>query len=312
MSRIVVALGGNALQQSNAEATSDNQLMVIRETASYIVDLIEQGEEVIIVHGNGPQVGRIVIQNEVAKGHTPAMPLDVCDGMSQGMIGYHIEQALNDELYQRQLDQPVACIVTQVVVDPEDSAFTHPTKPIGPFYTEEEAKVLEEQGYHMINDSGRGYRRVVSSPMPKEIVEIKSIKALVDVGHTVITVGGGGIPVIRQTNGMLKGVPAVIDKDLAAEKLAELLKADILLILTSVPQVAINFNTPEQKNLKQVTVAEAKTYIDEGHFAPGSMLPKIKAVVKFVESDNNRQGIIASLEDAGKALKGEAGTRIVL
>lgn len=311
MSRIVVALGGNALQEKGAPATADAQLHVIRETVKYIADLIEKGEEVIIVHGNGPQVGRIVIQNEMARNETPAMPLDVCDGMSQGMIGYHIEQALNDELYSRDMDQPVACIVTQVVVNQDDTAFTNPTKPIGPFYTKKEAEELVDKGYDMVEDAGRGYRRVVASPMPEQIVEIKSIKALVDVGHIVITVGGGGIPVVRSENRRLKGVSAVIDKDLAAEKLAEELKADTLLILTSVPKVSLNFGQENQKDLDSVSPGEIKEYIEEGHFAPGSMLPKVKAAMKFAESGEGRRAIIASLNEALEALRGEAGTEIV-
>lgn len=310
MSRVVVALGGNALQKKGAEATAGAQLDIVRQSVSYLVDLMEKGHEVVIAHGNGPQVGRIVIQNETAKHMTPAMPLDVCDGMSQGMIGYHIEQALDDELERREMDLPVACIVTQVLVDEHDEAFTNPTKPIGPFYTEEEAKQLMAQGYNMKEDSGRGYRRVVASPDPKRIIELKSIKSLVDAGHVIITVGGGGIPVAKGADGYLKGVPAVIDKDLASEKLAEDIQADILLILTSVDGVYLHFGTDQERKLSQMTVAEGKGFIEEGHFAPGSMLPKVKAALRFADSKEGRVAIIASLEGAGKALSGESGTTI--
>lgn len=311
MSRVVVALGGNALQKSGVPATAQAQLDVIRDTAKYIIDIIQDGNEVVLAHGNGPQVGRIVIQNETAKDMTPSMPLDVCDGMSQGMIGYHIEQALDDELNAREMDIPVACIVTQVVVDKDDPAFQQPTKPIGPFYSEEESKLLEEKGFHMVEDSGRGYRRVVPSPDPKKIIELKSIKALVEVGHIVITVGGGGIPVIMDENRHLQGVAAVIDKDLASERLAEDLDAEVLLILTSVPKVSLNFGKPDQVDLDQLTAGEANAFIEEGHFAKGSMLPKVRAAMRFAESKKGRRAIIASLDEAKLALEGKGGTCIV-
>lgn len=312
MKRIVVALGGNALQKKGAEATASAQLDVIRQSASYLVDLIEKGYELVIAHGNGPQVGRIVIQNETAKHMTPAMPLDVCDGMSQGMIGYHIEQALDDELEKRKMDIPVACLVTQVLVDEQDSAFSNPTKPIGPFYTEEEANQLTQMGYIMKEDSGRGYRRVVASPKPVKIIELKSIKSLVDAGHIIITVGGGGIPVAKGQDGYLKGVSAVIDKDLASERLAEDINADMLLILTSVDDVSLNFGKENEKHLSKATVAEMNQYIGEDHFAPGSMLPKVEAAVKFAESKEGRTAIIASLENALDAIGGLSGTKITL
>lgn len=307
--KIVVALGGNALQADGKPATAEAQLQVIKETSVYLADMIQHGHQLIIAHGNGPQVGRLVIQNEYASKVTPAMPFDVCGAMSQGMIGYHIQQALRDELRRRDINKHVTSIVTQVVVDKNDKGFQNPTKPIGPFYTEDEAKILqEEKGYVMVEDSGRGYRRVVASPMPLKIVELETIKTLVNEGQVVITVGGGGIPVIEKDDNSLEGVAAVIDKDLASERLAEDLDADALMILTAVERVAINFGKPEQENLEVMTTEEAERYMSEGHFAPGSMLPKVKAAVKFASSKTGRKTIIASLEKAKDALVGESGT----
>lgn len=313
MSKVVVALGGNALQKKGELATAQAQLDVIRATANYLADMIEEGYELVIAHGNGPQVGRIVIQNETSKHVTPSMPLDVCDGMSQGMIGYHIEQALDDALNKRKLDIPVACLVTQVLVDENDVAFRNPTKPIGPFYTKEEADEMTKQhGFMMVEDAGRGYRRVVPSPDPLRIIELKSIKSLVDIGHIVITVGGGGIPVIKKEDGRLEGVSAVIDKDLASERLAEDIDADTLLILTSVEKVSLNFGKDNQVDLARITVADAEKYMEEGHFAPGSMLPKVQAAVRFAKSKEGRRAIIASLGNAKEALKGKTGTIITM
>lgn len=310
MEKIVVALGGNALQASGKPATAEAQLEVVKDTTRYIADLIGEGYKVVIAHGNGPQVGRIVLQNEAANDITPAMPFDVCGAMSQGMIGYHIQQALKNELQKRGNKKAVSTIVTQVVVDKEDSAFKNPTKPIGPFYTEEEANLLKkEKGYDIVEDAGRGFRRVVASPIPKRIVEIDTVETLVDSGAVVITVGGGGIPVIEE-NGELKGVAAVIDKDLASEKLAEDLAADTLLILTAVDKVSLNFGKPNQVDLDDITVEEAKKYIEEGHFASGSMLPKVEAAIKFAESKEGRVAIIASLDNCLEAVKGKQGTRI--
>lgn len=310
MKRVVIALGGNALQDSGQPATSEAQLNVVKQTASYLADIIAEGNEVIIAHGNGPQVGRIVLQNEAANDITPAMPFDVCGAMSQGMIGYHIQQALRYELSKRGINKEVVSLITQVQVDKMDKAFTNPTKPIGPFYSKEEAeKLKKEKGYDIVEDSGRGYRRVVASPVPEKIVEIESVKSLVSEGNVVITVGGGGIPVVLE-NDIYVGVPAVIDKDLASEKLAEDLDADILLILTAVPKVAINFGKPEQEELSHITLDECERYIEEGHFAPGSMLPKIKAAMKFAEFKDGKKSIIASLDEAKDALKEESGTVI--
>ena len=309
--KVVVALGGNALQAEGVPAAAETQLKVVRDTAVYLVDMIEKGNEIIIAHGNGPQVGRIVIQNEYAAQVTPAMPFDVCGAMSQGMIGYHIQQALRDELVKRGTKKPVATIVTQVVVDKNDKGFQNPTKPIGPFYKEEEAKkIIKEKGYAMVEDAGRGYRRVVASPKPEKIVEIETIRRLVESGQVVITVGGGGIPVIEKDDNTLEGVAAVIDKDFASEKLAEDLDVEVLMILTAVDRVAINFGKPNQKDLSTMTVEEAQRYIEEKQFAPGSMLPKVQAAVKFVKSKPGRKSIIASLGKAKEALVGKSGTII--
>ena len=310
MKKIVIALGGNALQDVDSSATAEAQLKIIEKTTKYLVDIIEEGYNIIITHGNGPQVGRIVIQNEFADKITPSMPFDVCGAMSQGMIGYHLQQALGYELRVREIEKSVATIITQVVVDKEDQAFKNATKPIGPFYTKEEVETLRiEKGYEIVEDSGRGYRRVVASPEPKRIVEIETVKTLIDNNNIVITVGGGGIPVIEE-EGKLKGVEAVIDKDLASAKLAEDIDADILLILTAVEKVFINFGKPDQKGLDQVKVGEMKKYIEEGHFAPGSMLPKVLAGIKFVESKPERKTIITSLDKAEEALKDLSGTII--
>lgn len=310
--RVVIALGGNALQESGAPATSDAQLAVVRKTSEYIAEISEKGYEIAIAHGNGPQVGRILLASETASDVTPAMPFDVCGAMSQGYIGYHIQQALKYELKKKNKDIPVVTIVTQVVVDKNDPAFVNLTKPIGPFYTEEEANVIaDEKGYVMKEDAGRGWRRVVASPKPIKIVEIDSVRRLWD-STIVITVGGGGIPVIENDDGSLEGIAAVIDKDLAAERLAEDIDADVLVILTEVEKVSINFKKPNQQDLELISVAQAEQYIKEGHFAPGSMLPKIEAAMGFAKSKSGRKAIITSLYKAVDALEGKAGTTIEL
>ncbi len=311
MKKLVIALGGNALQEAGKPATAQAQLEVVEKTSEYIADIVERGYEVIVAHGNGPQVGRIVIQNEVASASTPAMPFDVCGAMSQGMIGYHIQQGLSKVLRHRGINKNVVTLVTQVVVDKDDPKFKAPSKPIGPFYTEAEAKAIaEEKGYTMKEDAGRGWRRVVASPLPVEIVELDAVKTLNDAGFVVVTVGGGGIPVIRNDAGDLEGVAAVIDKDLASEKLARDMDADALVILTAVEKVSINFKKPDQRDIERMSVAEAKQYIKEGHFAPGSMLPKIEAALNFVESKKGRIAIITSLDKAVDAIEGRAGTTI--
>ncbi len=308
--KIVVALGGNALQSGKAEPTAEAQLQVVRNTCERIADISDMGYEVAVVHGNGPQVGRILLASETAKDVTPAMPFDVCGAMSQGYIGYHLQQALKYALNKRNKNIPVATIATQMVVEANDPGFKNPTKPIGPFYSEEEAKALqEEKGYTMKEDAGRGWRRVVASPIPRKIVEIESVKQLWD-STIVITCGGGGIPVIENWDGSLEGVAAVIDKDFAAELLAEQVDADVLMILTEVEKVAINFNKPDQQNLSHMSLKEAAQYCDEGQFAPGSMLPKVQACMKFVRAYPNKKAIITSLDKAIDALEGKTGTVI--
>lgn len=313
MEKLVIALGGNALQEGNGPATAEAQLAVVERTSVFIADIIEKGYQVILAHGNGPQVGRIVLQNENSVNVTPAMPFDVCGAMSQGMIGYHMQQGLAKALRARGNHTGVATVVTQVVVDQNDKAFLNPSKPIGPFYSEEEAKRLQaEKGYAVKEDAGRGWRRVVASPIPVEIVELPEVECLIKGGFVVITVGGGGIPVLKDENGDLVGTAAVIDKDLASERLAEDVSADALLILTAVEQVCLNYGKPEEKRLSAITVAEAEQYIAEKHFAPGSMLPKIQAAVLFAKSKPGRRAIITSLDKAVDALHGTAGTTITL
>ena len=308
--KIVVALGGNALQSGNGPATAQSQLEVVRKTCEHIAAISAMGYEIAVVHGNGPQVGRIVMASEAADQVTPAMPFDVCGAMSQGYIGYHIQQCLKYALNKSNRNIPVVTVATQMIVDAKDPAFSNPTKPIGPFYTQEEAKVLEqERGYIMKEDSGRGYRRVVASPLPQRIVEIEAVKQLWD--HSiVITCGGGGIPVIENPDGTLEGVAAVIDKDFAAELLAEKVDADILMILTEVEKVSINFKKPNQQDLSRMTLAEAAQYVQEGQFPAGSMLPKVEAAMKFVRTYPNKRAIITSLDKAVEALDGKTGTSI--
>lgn len=309
--KIVIALGGNALQSGKSEATAEAQLEVVKKTCEFIADISTSGYEMGIVHGNGPQVGRILLASETAKDVTPAMPFDVCGAMSEGYIGYHLQQALKHSLKKRGKDFPVLTVVTQMVVDKEDKGFKNPTKPIGPFYTEEEAKELENtKGYSMKEDAGRGFRRVVASPIPKEIVEIEAIKQLWPTS-IVISCGGGGIPVVKHEDGSLEGVAAVIDKDFAAELLAEEVDADVLMILTEVEKVAVNFNKPDQRDLDELTIEEANKHIADGQFAPGSMLPKVEAAMKFVQSGNGRRAIITSLDKAMDAIEGKTGTVFV-
>lgn len=313
MDKIVIALGGNALQEGKGPATAEAQLAVVEKTCNYIADIVEAGYCVVIAHGNGPQVGRIVLQNENSTDITPAMPFDVCGAMSQGMIGYHIQQALKKVFSARGINKDVVTVVTQVVVDENDPAFKNPTKPIGPFYTKEVAESLSrEKGYVVKEDAGRGYRRVVASPIPVSIAELNAVKCLVDNDFVVVTVGGGGIPVIKNSAGNLEGVAAVIDKDLASERLGEDLDVDTLLILTAVERACINFGKSDETPLDNITVTQARQYMSEGHFAPGSMLPKIDAAVRFAESKSGRKAIITSLDKAADALKGTSGTTITM
>lgn len=307
--KIVVALGGNALGKTPVE-----QLELVKQTAKPIVDLIQDGHEVILAHGNGPQVGMINLAMSTAsnsEANTPEMPFPECGAMSQGYIGYHLQNAIREELLNREMQIPVATIITQVIVDKNDKAFKNPTKPIGAFYSKEESdQLIETKGYDMVEDAGRGYRRVVPSPMPVDVAEIETIKTLVDKGHVVITVGGGGIPVVAENNRLI-GVPAVIDKDFASSKVAELLDADYLIILTAVEKVAINYGQPNEKWLSELSLDECNQYIEEGHFAPGSMLPKVIAAMKFAGSKKGRRSLITSLEKAADGIAGKTGTVII-
>ena len=309
MARIVVALGGNALGNSPKE-----QIRLVKETAKSIVDLIEERNEVVVGHGNGPQVGTINMGMEFSNkngGNTPEFPFPECCAMSQGYIGYHLQQSLENEIKHRRIEKDVISIVTQVIVDEEDPAFSHPTKPIGDFYSKEEAStIMEKTGYVFIEDSGRGYRRVVPSPKPSKIVEIHSIKEMVAQGNIVISVGGGGIPVVQKSDGY-EGVPAVIDKDRSCALLAVEMGADQLIILTAVEKVCLNFGKPDQKELDRMTGEEAEEYIRQGQFAPGSMLPKIEACLTFVKGRKQGRALITSLDKVKAALAGETGTVIM-
>ena len=308
--RIVIALGGNALGKNLPE-----QMAAVKKTAKAIVDLIQEGDEVVIAHGNGPQVG--MIQNAMAElvrsdpdKYIPC-PLSVCVAMSQGYIGYDLQNAIREEMLDRGIDLGVATVLTQVEVDPEDPAFQHPTKPIGSFLTKEEAdRLVRERDYDVIEDAGRGYRRVVASPMPVSIIEIGTIRSLVETDHIVIACGGGGIPVFRTAGHHLKGAAAVIDKDFAAECLAEQLEADRLLILTAVEKVAVHFGKADQKDLSEMSCEEAERYLADGEFAPGSMQPKVEAAVRFARSGPGRKALITLLERAADGIAGETGTVI--
>lgn len=308
--RIVVALGGNALGK-----TPEEQLELVKETARQIVKIVASGHEVVVVHGNGPQVGMINLafdnsyQNDAG---TPLMPFAECGAMSQGYIGYHLQQTITDELNDKKIDKECVTIITQVEVDPKDKAFDNPTKPVGMFYNQEQAEAIaKEKGYVFVEDAGRGYRRVVPSPKPVNIVEQDVIKNLVSDGNIVITCGGGGIPVRVDKKDGYEGVDAVIDKDFAACKLAKSIDADVLLILTAVSKVCINYNTPDELELDEITVDLAKEYIETGYFAKGSMLPKVEACIDFVESSEKGIAIISALKDGLKALNGKTGTKIV-
>ena len=303
---IVIALGGNAVLQPGQKGTAEEQMENVRKTAVSMVRMIQAGHRVVITHGNGPQVGNILIQNEEAKEQVPPMPLDVCGAKSQGKIGYMVQQALANEMSSKGLVNPVATLVTQVLVDPEDPAFSNPTKPIGPFYSRDRAEALMESGMVLKEDAGRGWRRVVPSPDPKAICEVDIIRKLVDCGVVLIACGGGGIPVVRD-NGTLRGVEAVIDKDLAGERLAHAVGAQVFLILTDVEKVSIYYKTPQEKPLSTLSIEEAGHYLKEGHFGSGSMEPKVRAAMRFVANGGER-AIITSLFKAEEALQGLTGT----
>ncbi|MBS8266288.1 carbamate kinase [Mesobacillus boroniphilus] len=307
--KVVIALGGNAIQSGDASAEA--QQLALENTARQLVGFIEKGIDIIISHGNGPQVGNILLQQKAAHSDkNPQMPLDTCGAMSQGMIGYWMQNAMDKVLKERGIEKNIATIVTRVVVDQKDPAFKNPTKPIGPFYSEEEAKrLMEETGAKFKEDAGRGWRRVVPSPLPVSIKEHSVIQSLVDEGNIVISVGGGGIPVIETENGV-KGIEAVIDKDFASQKLAELVNADALIILTAVDHVYVDFNKPTQRKLGEISIGELSSYSQSGHFAAGSMLPKVQAAIQFAQSNPERKTIITSLDFAFEAMEGKAGTVI--
>ncbi|AML60101.1 carbamate kinase [Serratia rubidaea] len=307
--RIVLALGGNALGEGLKE-----QMAAVRTTAKTVAELIVQGHEVVVTHGNGPQVGMINQAFELAAksdAHTPMLPMSVCVALSQGYIGYDLQNALREALLERGIDKPVVTLITQVTVDADDPAFANPTKPIGSFFTAEEAAALRKKGFNLIEDAGRGYRRVVASPRPVAIVEKETVKALLDAGQVVITVGGGGIPVIAHGN-HLQGASAVIDKDWASARLAEQIDADMLIILTAVEKVAINFGQPDQQWLDRLSVADVQRLIAQEQFAKGSMLPKVEAALAFAESKVGRNSLITLLDKAKEGIEGTTGTVISL
>lgn len=307
MAKVVVALGGNALGKSPEE-----QLKLVKNTASSLIGLIDAGNQVVISHGNGPQVGAINLGMNFAaeNGKTAAFPFPECGVMSQGYIGYHLQQSLQNELHRRWMNKNVATVVTQIAVDPKDPAFQNPSKPVGDFYTKEQAEQIEkEKGYTFKEDAGRGYRQVVPSPLPQKIMELNSIKTLIEAGDLVIAGGGGGVPVIMTDDG-LEGVPAVIDKDRSSALLADKIDADTLIILTAVDYVFVNYGKPDEKALKTLNVAEAQKYMDEKQFAAGSMLPKIEACLSFVEGHPERKALITSLNGLDDALAGKVGTVI--
>lgn len=309
MKKIVIALGGNAILQPKQAPTYENQLQNVKKSCEVIANIVEAGNQVIVTHGNGPQVGNILRQNEEAKHVVPPFPLDVCNAESQGFIGYMIETCLRNEFTARQMTQEVVSLLTCVEVDKDDKAFTDPTKPIGIFYTEEQARQLEkDKGWIVKKDANRGWRRVVPSPLPKKIIGSENIKQLSDLGKIVIASGGGGIPVIRNNHGILDGIEAVIDKDHSGSKLAREINADIFMILTDVDHVYINYGTPEEQALSSVTLEEARQYVQDGQFSAGSMGPKVEAAIKFVEA--GKSAVICSIDHANEALAGNSGTWI--
>ncbi len=307
---IVIALGGNAIIREGQKGTIKEQYENIEESCGYIADLVEDGYNIIITHGNGPQIGNLLLQNEAAKDIVPTAPLDVCVAETQGQLGFMIKKSLINTLRKRKIDKSVLCLLNQIVVDAKDPAFKNPTKPIGPFYTKEEAEELAKiKGYNMVEDSGRGYRRVVASPMPVDIIEKATIKQLAEEGHVVIALGGGGISVTEE-NGVLTGVEAVVDKDHGSRLLANLIGAQHLVILTGVPKVAYNFGKADQVFLPTLTIADAKKYAAEGQFPPGSMGPKIGAAIDYVENGGGKM-IITSMDLLKDAMAGKAGTTII-
>lgn len=309
--KVLVSLGGNAILKHGQKGTVEEQTANVQNTAKHLGVLLRKGVRIAITHGNGPQVGNILLQNEMAKDTLPSMPLDVCGAQSQGMIGYMLQRALRGELESGGTKLQVTTIVSQTLVDADDPAFKNPTKPVGPFYSETEAQHLRDsRGWHIISDSGRGYRRVVPSPIPLDILEKETIIRLFEAGTVVIGVGGGGVPVIREKNGRLRGVEAVLDKDRTAALLGKILGVETLLILTDVEKVAINFGRPDQRTLDKMTVHDCRKYLAEGQFPAGSMGPKVESAVSFLSGSPGKRVGIASLEMAERALEGNAGTVI--
>jgi len=306
----VVAIGGNAVNRPVESPTAENMIKAVRTTASYLADMVQMGYSLIVTHGNGPQVGNILIQQDLAKDTIPPFPMDLCGSMTQGYLGYMIAQELHNIFIERKIKKEVCTVVSQVVVDENDDGFKNPSKPVGPFYSAEYAnKMHTEKGWTVKEDSGRGWRKVVPSPIPEDVIEKDAIKNLIEKDYIVIAVGGGGIPVVRRNNGMLKGVEAVIDKDRASALLAGIMNADELIILTAVEKVCLNYNKPDQKELDTLTLAQAQEYISQGHFAKGSMLPKIQACVDFVRN-TGKPALITDMEKLKDALAGKTGTKI--
>jgi carbamate kinase len=308
---ILVSLGGNAILKHTDKGTAEEQLKNTRQTSSIIIDLIREGYHVILTHGNGPQVGDILLSYDLAKEILPPMPLDVCVAQSQGMIGYMLQISLKNSLKDKNMEKSVVTILTQTLVHKDDPRLKIPSKPIGPFYTAKEASKLRERGWSMVEDSGKGYRRIVPSPLPIGFIEESSIKSLFEKEELIIASGGGGIPVIKNENGYLQGLEAVVDKDHTSSLLGSLIGAEILLILTDVNKVSLNYGKPNQKDLDHITVSMAKKYLKEGHFPSGNMGPKIESIINFLENGGNR-AIITSIENVFDALKGNAGTIITL
>jgi carbamate kinase len=308
---IVIALGGNALLQRSQKGTFDDQYANVQKTAKKIADLVQQGYRIVITHGNGPQVGATLLRHEAGKNLVPPFPLDACGAETQGFIGYMIQQALRNELKSRGVDKYVVTVVTRVIVDRHDPAFEHPTKPVGPFYTKEQADELSQKmpGITIKEDAGRGYRRVVPSPDPKVIAERAAIRTLVDAGFVVVSTGGGGIPIVEEGT-QTRGVEAVIDKDLAGQRLATLIQANIFVILTDVDGAYVNYGKPDQQRIAETTTGQLQKYMEQGQFKEGSMAPKVLAAIRFVESGGER-AIIAELGQLTEALEGRAGTQVV-
>ncbi|MDD3377834.1 MAG: carbamate kinase [Candidatus Riflebacteria bacterium] len=306
----VVAVGGNSLILDKDHQTVADQYDAACKTMVHVADMIEQGYNVVLTHGNGPQVGFILLRSEIARSQIHDVPLDSCGADTQGAIGYNFQMALGNEFKKRNINKPVVTVVTQVLVDKNDKSFKNPSKPIGSFYSEEEAKErIAKDKWEMVEDAGRGWRRVVASPLPLEIIEENAIKALTEKGFCVVAVGGGGIPVVKDENGMLKGAAAVIDKDFASSLLASNINADVFIVSTAVEKACLNFGKPDQKSLDKVTVGELEKYCEEGHFKPGSMLPKCQAIIKFIKN-GGKHAIITNPENLAKAVKGEAGTHV--